>query len=561
VLAQLSIRNLAVIDEAELDFSTGFTVLTGETGAGKSILVDALALALGERADTKAVRSGSDRCEITAVFDVSDRKNVLNWLRENDLDEDDECILRRVVSADGRSRGYVNGRSTPMQTLRELGEQLVDICGQQAHQSLRHARVQLDLLDQFGGHQELLVNMQRAHAAWSDARSEFEVLRDELADRSARLDLLRHQVHELEALHPQPGEFEELGRAHKLAANSGRIAEGITQALEMAYEHDDASAHSVLGGVRRKLDELVEIDLELAAATNMLAEAEILIGEAADALRHRLGQLEHDPAEATRLDERLWGFHDLARKHRTEPGSLPDTFENLTNELANLETGDQRIEALSARADECRAGMLDAAQRLTERRRETAAKLTQAVTDNMQVLGMPNGRFEVEVRPRPDELPGASGNDRVEFVTAANPGQAAGPLSRVASGGELSRISLGLQVAAVAVDAVPTLIFDEVDAGVGGGVAEIVGGRLRELADNRQVLCVTHLAQVASQANQHLRVAKITDGKTTHTTVSTLDENARIDEIARMIGGVEITERTRAHAEEMLQANTPRKAG
>jgi DNA repair protein RecN (Recombination protein N) len=561
VLAQLNIRNLAVIDAAELDFSGGFTVLTGETGAGKSILVDALALALGERADTRAVRSGSERCEVTAVFDISDRSNVLAWLRDNDLDEDGECILRRVVAADGRSRGYVNGRSTPMQTLRELGEQLVDICGQQAHQSLRHARVQRDLLDQFGGHQDLITTMLSAHAAWRDARTEFETLRDELADRSARLDLLRHHVHELEALHPQAGEFEELERAHRLAANSGRIAEGITQALEMAYEHDDASAHSVLGGVRRKLDDLVEIDLELATATNMLAEAEILIGEAADALRQRHGQLEHDPAEEARIDERLAAFHDLARKHRCAPGSLHVTLDKLVDDLANLETGDQRIEELSARADECQAQMIDAAEHLTGRRREAAAKLTQIVTDNMQVLGMPNGRFEIVVRARPDELPGASGHDRIEFLTAANPGQAAGPLTKVASGGELSRISLALQVAAMAVDAVPTLIFDEVDAGVGGGVAEIVGGRLRELADNRQVLCVTHLAQVASQANQHLRVAKITDGKTTHTTVGRLDANARVEEIARMIGGIEITERTRAHAEEMLQANAARKAG
>jgi len=553
VLARLNIRNLAVIDEVELEFAPGFTVLTGETGAGKSILVDALALALGERADSRAIRSGRERCEITAEFDTRARLDLRDWLRERDLDEDDECILRRVVSADGRSRGYVNGRSVPMQTLRELGEHLVEICGQQSHQSLRHASAQRDLLDQFGGHTGLLQDMRRAHAEWSAAQQELECL--EQADRTARIDLLRHEVRELEALNPQPGEFDELERAHKLAANSGRITADVTRALEQTYEDQDVSVHSVLTGVRRTLDELVEMDVELANATSMLAEAEILIAEAADAMRHRLGQLEHDPAEEARIDRRLSGFHDLARKHRAAPTALPQLLTDLSAELAELESGDERLEVLAEHAARCRQQALAVAGQLTRARREGSASLAQQVTANMRTLGMPGGQFGIEITAPPGGVPGSFGADRVEFVTAANPGQAAGPLARVASGGELSRISLALQVVAMAADAVPTLIFDEVDAGVGGGVAERVGGRLHELAATRQVLCVTHLAQVASQANQHLRVAKMTDGQVTRTTVTNLAPSARIEEIARMLGGVEITARTRAHAEEMLRAN------
>jgi len=553
VLTQLNIRNLAVIDAVELEFGPGFTALTGETGAGKSILVDALALALGERADSKAIRTGADRCEITAAFDIGDRADLAAWLREHDLDEDDDCILRRIVSADGRSRGYVNGRSVPMQTLRELGEQLVDICGQQSHQSLRHARVQRDTVDHVGGHAELLEKMRAAHAAWTSTRDEFEALRDAKADRSERADWLRHQIAELEALNPQAGEFEELERAHKLAANSGRIAAGVNDALQQSYEEDNASAHAMLSQARRELDVLVELDVELATASTLLAEAEILIAEAADAMRHRLGQLEHDPAEQSRLEQRLAAFHDLARRHRVDARALPDSLADLHTELTRLDTSSERLAELEERATELGASARTAAEKLTRARRKAAKMLAGKVSTHMQSMGMPDGRFDVDIATAPGDEPGATGADRVEFLTAPNPGQAPGPLSRVASGGELSRISLSLQVVAMSAAAVPTLIFDEVDAGVGGGVAEIVGGRLRELAQNRQVLCVTHLPQVASQANQHLRVAKVVDGASTRTSVGPLSADARVEEIARMLGGVEITETTRAHAEEMLQ--------
>ncbi len=561
MLAQLNIRNLAVIDEVELELCPGLTVLTGETGAGKSILVDALALALGERADSRAIRTGTDRCEITATFEVSARPDLMQWLTDNDLDEDGDCILRRVVTTDGRSRGYVNGHSVPMQTLRELGEQLVDICGQQSHQSLRHARVQRDILDHYGGNGSLLTAMARGYERWANSLSEFEGLQNAQADCVARSELLRHQIGELEALNPQPGEFAELEQAHRLAANSARITEDVTRALDQLYAGEDGSVHATLSGVRRRLDDLTAIDPELNTATGMLAEAEILVAEVAETLRHHLGGLEHDPAAQAQIEQRLAGMHELARKHRSNPLALPDLLSELSTELATLETSDQRVTALAAQTRKLEQDMRESAEALTAARRSAADTLAKQITEHMHRLGMPGGSFGVDLRPTADGLPGPHGIDHIEFVTTANPGQAAGPLATVASGGELSRISLSLQVVALAMDTVPTLIFDEVDAGIGGGVAEIVGGRLRDLADQRQVLCVTHLPQVASQAHHHLRVTKLTDGHATRTTVSRLDRAARVEEIARMLGGIEITARTRAHADEMLGGKKTRKAG
>ncbi|MBT8441915.1 MAG: DNA repair protein RecN, partial [Gammaproteobacteria bacterium] len=407
---------------------------------------------------------------------------------------------------------------------------------------------------QYAGHQSLLDALREAHTEWSTVRSEYEALREAAEDFAARTDLLRHQVDELDALNPQHGEFEELERAHKLSANLGRIAEGVTRALDTTYVGEELSAHALLSNARRTVDELVELDMELATAASMLAEAEILIAEAADSMRHRLDRLEHDPAEEARIEQRLASFHELGRKHRAAPGTLPDVLTGIRVELDGLESGDQRLDDLERRLRESRSSLDEIAQELSASRTRAAAQLGELVTENVQTLGMPQGRFEVVVETNADDTPRAIGNDRVEFRTAANPGQPAGPLARVASGGELSRISLALQVVAMVAEAIPTLIFDEVDAGVGGGVAEIVGGRLRELSTSRQVLCVTHLPQVASQAADHLRVSKITDGKTTHTTVGILSANARVEEIARMLGGVEITERTRAHAEEMLKS-------
>jgi len=551
VLARLHISNLAVIDELELEFAPGMTTLTGETGAGKSILVDALALALGERADSRAVRTNTERCTVTATFDLGSQHEIAAWLTAHDLDADSECMIRRIITADGRSRGYINGNGVPMQTLRELGEQLVDICGQQAHQSLRHPRIQRQVLDEFGGHGKRLERMTATFEHWQVLSNEFSALNTARADRAARLDLLTYQVSELNALNLADGEFALLERDHARASNAGRIAATLSHALERLYETDDGSAHAVIAATRQELVELTEFDDELKSLADMLAEAEILLTETAESLRRHADQLEHDPVSLQQLEQRLSDIHELARKHRVDADELPDLGKRLIAELDALESSDERLDALAEELTDAERAMRKAASDLSTARRKTARKIDDQVTNHMQELGMTGGRFEVRVDSLPGDKLGATGNDRIEFTVAINPGQAAGPMAKIASGGELSRI-LALQVVAMQQTAVPTLIFDEVDSGVGGGVAEIVGTRLRELAGSRQVLCVTHLPQVASQAGNHLRVAKITDGQSTRTTVKSLTPNERIEEIARMLGGVKITERTRAHAEEML---------
>jgi DNA repair protein RecN (Recombination protein N) len=558
VLTHLHIHNLAVVDEVELELKPGFNVLTGETGAGKSILVDALALALGERADSRAIRTGADRCEITAGFDISDRPDLGKWLRKNDLDNDAECILRRIVTAEGRSRGYVNGHAVPMQTLKNLGEQLVDICGQQSHQSLRHPRVQRDIVDHTGGHGGLLATMREAYAQWQTTQFELATLSGNQQDRLARQDLLSYQVGELESLGLQAGDFEKLEKEHVLVANSGRIAEGIAIALNQLYEADDGTAHAAINSAKQQLAELAELDAQLEAAVQMLSEAEILVDEAAAALRERTQRIEHDPQRLTDLEQRIASIHELARKHRIAAAALPELAARLTTELEQLNGSDERLAELAEKTRQAEERVQAAARKLSRERQKAAVALDEKVTNNMQALGMPGGEFKVDLQAA--DAPGAAGADRVEFFVSANPGHAPGPLARVASGGELSRVSLAIQVVAMATEAIPTLIFDEIDAGVGGSVAEIVGNCLQELSSERQVLCVTHLPQVASQADHHLRVTKISDGITTRTSVNALTSTERVEEIARMLGGVEITTRTRAHAKEMLNASHARRS-
>jgi len=561
VLARLHILNLAVVDEVELEFAAGFTTLTGETGAGKSILIDALALALGERADSRAIRAEADRCEITATFDLSRRPDLVGWLTDNDLDEDAECILRRIVTAEGRSRGYVNGRAVPLQTLREIGSQLIDICGQQSHQSLRLPGVQRDIVDQFGGHEKLLATMNAAHEKWQVTQAELDALTGAQQDRAEKQELLSYQVNELTTLDLREREFEELETKHLLVANSGHISDSISEILERLYEADAGTAHATISAAKHQLDDLTALDTELKPVAELLHEAEILITEAAETLRRHLGGLEHDPRQQMALEQRIASIHELARKHRVDPAELSELLERLNRELTTLQSSDERLAELAERVAHLEENMISTAQKLTRARQKAANTLGRQVTDNMRKLGMPDGKFQIDLQPNPGGQIAPSGMERIEFMVTANAGQKAGPLTQVASGGELSRLTLSIQVVAIAANSVPTLIFDEVDAGVGGGVAEIVGNRLRDLSSQRQVLCVTHLPQVASQADNHLRVTKITDGVSTRTTVKPLTAPERTEEIARMLGGVEITDRTRAHAAEMLKQTGLRNAG
>jgi DNA repair protein RecN (Recombination protein N) len=561
VLTRLHIRNLAVLDEIELELDGGFSALTGETGAGKSMLVDALALCLGERAETSAVRAGASRAEVTAVFDLRERGATSTWLAARDLDAGAECQVRRVVTSEGRSRAYVNGQPVPLETLRDLGEQLVEICGQHAHQSLLRPATQREILDAHGGHAGLLAEAGRAHAAWSELRAERLRLEGARDERRARADLLEYQIRELSALNLREGEYEQLEQERRLLANAGRLSDGLRGVLERLHDAETYSARDIIGAARREIGLLRAIDPGLGAAAEALETAEINIAEAADQVRHRLDGLEHDPARQDAVESRLASIDEIARKHRTPPQRLWETLRAFEAELEGLSARDSRLREIEAESSRLADALHRAAAALSKARAEAASTLAAAAGGNLRSLGMPDASLVVRVTPLPAGEINASGADQVEFLVSTNAGQPPGPIAKVASGGELSRLSLAIEVVCVAGRNAPTLVFDEVDAGVGGSVAEMVGQCLRRLSGQRQVLCVTHLAQVASQADHHFAVSKATAGDTTRTAVRELATTERVEEIARMLGGIRITERTRAHAREMLQSGRTRRAG
>lgn len=553
MLTQLHIRDLAVLEEVTVDFSAGFTVLTGETGAGKSILIDALALVVGERGDAQAIRAGASRLEVLASFAPGLGSDADLWLKDNDLgDPDTECLLRRVIGTDGRSKAWVNGRPVALQTLRELGGLLVDICGQQDFQALRHRRAHREVLDGLATPVDLLHRVRAAHAAWQEALLSLQHMTGQQQDRDSRLALLNFQVSELQVLNPLAGEFSALQEEHTALAHRQRIGEALELALARLYDDDEHSAQSALGTGRRALDTVLRFAPDLTDPLALLTEAEAQISEAADQLRQRLARLEANPGRETELADRLAALRENARKHRCTPDELPVHRHRLENELADLSAGGVTLDRLAEAVAGRRTELVTLTQDLTAGRRAAARTLAKSVTGNMATLGMPGGSFEVRVVPLPEGALATHGADEVEFLVTTNPGQPPASLGRVASGGELSRLNLAIQVVATAHRGAPTLIFDEVDAGVGGAVAEMVGRRLRELSHGRQVLCITHLPQVATLAEHQTTVSKHTRGGKTSTTVQVLTPAERVEETARMLGGVQLTDHTRAHAEEML---------
>ena len=558
MLVNLQVRDFAIVDRIDVEFEPGMTVLTGETGAGKSILVDALGLVLGERGGGKIVRAGAKRAEFSAEFDVSALPQARAWLEEQELDEDDACLLRRVVGADGRSRAFINGNAVPVQQLKTLGEMLIDIHGQHFHQSLGHRAIQRDLLDHFGGHQELRERTAGAFARWQSRLERLAALQSADADRASRVDLLAFQLQELESLDARPGEFTELHAESQRLANSGRLAEGVAAALRGLSEDDSANVAGMLAAAERALQGLVEFDGDLAATAELVESAGIQVAEAADSLRRYGDSIDMDPGRQDEVEQRLDSMQSIARKHRIDPGDLPELRTRLAAELDELVHAEERGRELEQEAREAEDRYREFAAELSRLRKIAALKFASAVSEAMAGLGMPGGRFEIAVGERADGTDRASGIDDIEFLISANPGQPLLPLSRVASGGELSRMSLSIQVVASGGSAIPTMVFDEVDSGVGGGVAEMVGRRLAEVSRDRQVLCVTHLPQVSSLADHHIRISKVTDGKVTRTGAHVLAREERIDELARMLGGVEITATTREHAAEML-AGAPQK--
>ena len=558
MLVSLQIRDFAIVDRIAAEFAPGMTVLTGETGAGKSILVDALGLVLGERGSSKLVRNGAKRAEFSAEFDVSTLPHARAWLEENSLDEDDECLLRRVINADGRSRAFINGNAVPIQQLKSLGEMLIDIHGQHFHQSLGRKTIQRDLLDHYGGLMELREQTAAAFVQWTSLVARLESLLAADADRESRLDLLGFQLRELETLGAEPGEFDALQAESQKLANSERLVEGVTLALAVLSDDDNSNATTALAEALRSVENLVEFDDKLKTVAGLLENAAIQVNEACDELRRYGGSIDMDPQHQNQVEQRLDSMQSIARKHRVTPPEVPQLVTRLREEFDELSHAEERGKELEHEATIAEAGYRDHAVELSRRRKGAAAKFAVAVTETMAGLGMPGGVFEIDVKALPADAARVTGMDEIEFQISANPGQPPLPLSRVASGGELSRMSLAVQVIASDGSTIPTMVFDEVDSGVGGGVAEMVGRRLAELGNNRQVLCVTHLPQVASLANHHIRISKVTDGKATRTGIHELEPGERIDELARMLGGVVITEKTRDHAAEML-AGAPKK--
>ncbi|MEE9552559.1 MAG: DNA repair protein RecN [Gammaproteobacteria bacterium] len=550
-LKHLHIRDFAVIAELELTFDSGMTVFTGETGAGKSIIVDALGLVLGDRADNTIIRSGCERTEITAIFEIDDDQEIPVKLDEQDIEFDNELILRRVINKDGRSRAYANGSSVPAQFLRELGERMVDIHGQHAHHSLLKRDIQRNLLDEFGQHHKQLNRVRDAYTEWHDATVELAKISGSDQDRDARLSLLQYQVQELEALNVDPAEIAELEAEHTRLANTNRLLEGCQQSLDELTEQE----HSVLSRTNHSLHELQELqrfDPSLSSILEMLESASIQISEATDELRRYLDGLDLDPARLKEVEERITSLHDIARKHKIRPEELSYHLNRLQADLQLLQDSEQRFTELQQIQDKALEKYWQLADDLHECRKHVAKKLATDITKKLQELGMPGGRFEIEIEKIEKDKPLREGMDRIEYMVAINPGQSLHPLNKVASGGEQSRISLAIQVIGSRDKGLPTLIFDEVDAGIGGGIAEIVGTLLHKLANKRQVFCVTHLPQVASLGDHHLQVNKSTHAETTLTQVIELNQEERIEEIARMLGGLNITEQSRAHAKEML---------
>jgi DNA repair protein RecN (Recombination protein N) len=553
MLTHIHVRNLAIIDEIEVELAAGMTTLTGETGAGKSILVDALGLVLGDRADSGVIRHGCERAEISASFDTGDKTAAGRWLQAQELDMEGECQLRRVISREGRSRAYINGRPVPVQSLREIGDLLVDIHGQHEHQSLLRGPVQRQLLDDFGGHQQLLAEVGTLYNEWKSTQQQLEATRQQDADRDARLDLLRYQSRELAALGLTVEEIGRLDEEHARQANAGRLLGACQQALARLDADDGNSVQALLGQTLDELQELASLDSGLAESTALLNEAAILFQEGVSALRHYGDRLEIDPQRLHWLEERIGVLHDLSRKHRCKPVELPAVEAGINHSLEAIEHGDRQRAELEVRLGELDKAYHLAAGQLTRKRRQAAGTFGRQITTAMQTLGMAGGVFEVSVLPRADTTHSPRGVDAIGFRVSANPGQPVQPLSKVASGGELSRISLSIQVISAGSEAIPTLIFDEVDSGIGGGVAEIVGQKLHTLAGNRQVLCVTHLPQVAAQAHRQLQVSKLAGEDTTRISIRELTTGERVDELARMLGGMKITRQTREHAREMLE--------
>ena len=554
MLLQLSIQNFAIVKFLELELQGGMTCITGETGAGKSIAIDALGLCLGERAEASMVRPGADKSELSARFLLAGNPTARLWLEQHELADEEECLLRRVITAEGRSRAYINGTPVPLSQLKALGQQLINIHGQHAHQLLLKPEYQLTLLDAYAGHHELLSSTREQYQLWRQLQNEIQRLQQDKSQREARRQLLEYQVEELDSFALQPGEFAEIEQEHTRLANSGEIVSDCQICLDLLYDNEEVTAATLLKSAASRLETLCSLDESLQPVAQMLQEALIQVQESQHELRNYLERLEVDPERFNWLEQRISRAMELARKHHVKATELANCHHSLRQELDAISGDDARLDELQQQLGQTREGFQQAAQRLSASRARHASELSGLITQKIQSLSMPDGKLQIAVHAPQDGTPSPLGLDQLEFLVTTNPGQPLQPLAKVASGGELSRISLAIQVITAERIATPTLIFDEVDVGISGPTAAVVGKLLRELGKATQVMVVTHLPQVAGHGHQHLFVSKQSDGKSTETCMVPLTPQGRLDELARLLGGDHITSNTLANARELLIA-------
>jgi len=553
MITSLTVRNLAVVEDISLLFESGMTSLTGETGAGKSILVDAMSLVLGDRADSNMIRYGADRAEISADFDLQQNKTLAKWLTEQELDDDGQCNLRRTISKDGRSKGYINGRTVPLTMLKQVSERSIDIHGQHAHQSLIRPQTQREILDIVADNKPILDKLKLVFREWQSSKQQLKKLQQQAADKRAKQELLEYQVGELERYELSDQKIAQLLQEQSQLANASQLISAAELGLHRIFDDEQVAAYDIISQTQTALEKLQDYEPRFAAAVETLNAAIINLDETANELRGYLDTLDDDPERLDEVETVLSELHELARKHHIEIEALPEHYEKLSSDLAEIANDNVEMVSLSKQVAELEVECNRLCKQLSERRVKAAKPLAKQISDSIKQLAIPSGSIEIDVVPYDDEEQFSEhGSDHVRMLVSTNPGQAAGELSKVASGGELARISLAIQVVTAGKRTVPTLIFDEVDVGIGGGVAEVVGQHLRELASTQQVICITHLPQVAAQAHHQLQVTKKQLKNSTHIEVDRLNRQQRIEEIARMLGGVSLTQKTRLHAEEML---------
>ncbi|EGA68068.1 recombination and repair protein [Vibrio sinaloensis DSM 21326] len=553
MLAHLSVNNFAIVKSLQLELSKGMTTITGETGAGKSIAIDALGLCLGGRAEASMVRQGEEKTEVSAAFSLENNIHATRWLEDNDLLDGSDCILRRIISKEGRSRAFINGSPVPLSQLKSLGQLLINIHGQHAHHQLMKGDYQMAMLDQYAGHTNLLKSTRNAYQKWRQADNNLKQLKENSAANLAQKQLLEYQIKELNELSIGEDEYEELEQEHKRLSNSGELASTCQQAIELIYEGEEVNALGILQSANHSLIQLAELDEKLAELPNMVAEAIIQLEEANSELRNYLDNIDVDPGRMAYVEERFSKVMSIARKHHVMPEELFQHHQDLLAQIEALDCSDERLDALEQEVQDKYQAFLGAAEKLHKSRGRYAKELNKLITASMHELSMEKAQFSIDVNNQGTH-PSPLGMDSVCFVVSTNPGQPMQPIAKVASGGELSRISLAIQVITAQKVDTPSLIFDEVDVGISGPTAAVVGKMLRKLGESTQVLCVTHLPQVAGCGHQQLFVAKQTKAGKTETQMNVLDNDQRVTELARLLGGSQITDSTLANARELLIA-------